>query len=101
MCHVYGDINRHGLCLVYVNVWPGSKLMYVAILLHLGLVIQRRKRMGVAALKVQNEYCKSVLHKNRAKLWVAEIVPPLQMTLTVSLLQVVLIKTYFNNGGHT
>ena len=50
MCHVYEGINRRGLCFVYVNVWAGSKLMHVSILLHLGLVMQSRMCMGVATL---------------------------------------------------
>lgn len=73
MCHVYGGINRHGLCFVYVNVWPGSELMHVSILIHLGLVMQSRKCMGVATIKVQTEYCNSMLHKNRPILCVTGI----------------------------
>lgn len=63
MCHVYGGINRSSLCFVYVNVWAGSELMCVSILLHLGLVIQSRMCMGVATLKLNAEQCNSLWHK--------------------------------------
>lgn len=51
-------------CVVYGNVWARSKLMYVTILLHLVLGMQSTMCVGVATLKLNNEYCNSMLHKN-------------------------------------
>lgn len=61
-----------GLCFVYVNVWPGSKLMQVSILLHLGLVMQSRVCRGEATLDLNNEHCNWLLHENSTTLYVTD-----------------------------
>lgn len=71
MCHVYGGINKRGLCFVYVNVWAGSELMHVCILLHLGLVMRSRMCVGVATLKLNTEQCNSMLYKNSTRVHTA------------------------------
>lgn len=51
-------------CVVYVNVWARSKLMYVSIQLHLVWVMQSTMCVGVVTLKQNTEYFNRILHKN-------------------------------------
>lgn len=71
MCHVYGGINRHGLCFVYVNVWARVRVNGCRRLASpwLGLAKEKLYGGGAATIKVQTECCNSMLHKHRTILY--------------------------------